>query len=138
MKRLTREHLFMNRGDLSSVPQRPPLHVELGEAFEIETVDTGDILMLSEKDKDKPKGPMAGNPSTGPVYVEGIKAGDVIAVHIEDVQIVVNQRMQFHDQSFQRRNILLLVKILERHELIQNQRVLQLTNLDFFLMNPLF
>jgi len=38
--------------------------------------------MFSEADVDKPKGPMAGNPSTGPVYVEGIHANDVIAVHI--------------------------------------------------------
>ena len=36
--------------------------------------------MMSEDKWDKPAGPMAGNPSTGPVYVEGTRAGDVIAV----------------------------------------------------------
>jgi amidase len=33
-------------------------------------------------------GPMAGNPSTGPVYVEGIRAGDVIAVTIEELDVL--------------------------------------------------
>lgn len=88
MQRLTRAHLFKNHGDLSTLPGEPPLRVELGEPFFVETVDTGHVLMLSEEDLDKPKGPMAGNPSTGPVYVEGVEAGEVIAVTIEELKVV--------------------------------------------------
>lgn len=88
MKKLTRDFLFRNYGDLSTLPAEPPLSVSLGESFVIETVDTGHLLLLSETDADKPAGPMAGNPSTGPVYVEGIKVGDVIAVTIEDIRVV--------------------------------------------------
>jgi amidase len=60
----------------------------LGETFILETVDTGHVLMTSEADMNKPRGPMAGNPSTGPVYVEGIHAGEVISVEILDLKIV--------------------------------------------------
>jgi amidase len=88
MQRLSRQHLFRNYGDLSTLPPHPPLSVRLGESFAIETVDTGHMLLLSEAEKDKPCGPMSGNPSTGPVWVEGVKAGDVIALHIESLQVV--------------------------------------------------
>ena len=72
MRRLTREHLFRNYGDPSTLPASPPLRVDQEETFIIETVDTRHILMFSEADVDKPGGPMAGNPSTGPVYIEGL------------------------------------------------------------------
>lgn len=88
MQRLTRDHRFRNHGDLSTLPPEPPLTVALGESFVIETVDTRDLLILSEADADRPNGPMEGNPSTGPVFVEGASAGDVIAVEIERVDVV--------------------------------------------------
>jgi amidase len=95
MKRLTNDHLFRNyrfeneKGeDVPHLVPTPPLRVSQGEAFLIETVDTGHRNVLSPKDKDKPSGPVSGNPSTGPVYVEGIKVDDVIAVTIEDLQVV--------------------------------------------------
>jgi amidase len=88
MKRLTRDHLFRNYGDLSTLPAEPPLRVAPGEPFVVETVDTGHMFMESEADMEKPNGPMSGNPSTGPVYVEGIKAGDVIAVSITELHVV--------------------------------------------------
>ncbi|MBV7335624.1 acetamidase/formamidase family protein [Chloroflexi bacterium TSY] len=96
MQRLAKEHLFKNypsrddEGNLQPplLPDEPPLHVEQGESFLIETVDTGHMLLMSEDQRDKPTGPMAGNPSTGPVYVEGIRAGDVIAVSIESLEVV--------------------------------------------------
>ena len=88
MQRLTREHLFRNHGDLCTLPESPSLRVALGERFTIETIDTGDTLVTSEENVHKPRGPMAGNPSTGPVYVKGIKANDVIAVTIVELEIV--------------------------------------------------
>ena len=99
MKKLTRDHLFRNYGDLSTLPDTPPLQVDLGEPFLIETVDTGDMLLLSEKDVDKGCGPMAGNPSTGPVYVDGVEAGDVIAVHIEELRVVGHTLIHIDDKS---------------------------------------
>ncbi len=99
MQRLTRDHRFRNHGDLSTVPAAPPLRVAQGEAFMIETVDTGDIFMTSEKEMEKPNGPMAGNPSTGPVYVEGIRAGDVIAVRIEEIQVVGHCKIGLGDET---------------------------------------
>ncbi len=99
MKRLTREHRFKNYGDLSTLPVEAPLHVALGETFIMETIDTGDMFMRSERDADKPRGPMAGNPSTGPVYVEGIKAGDVIAASIRDLKVVGHCNIRIGDET---------------------------------------
>lgn len=99
MKRLTRDHRFRNHGDLATLPAEPPLRVAQGEAFVIETVDTGDVFMTSEADLDKPNGPMSGNPSTGPVFVEGIRAGDVIAVHIEDLRVVGHCKISVGDET---------------------------------------
>jgi len=94
MQKLTKEHLFWNRshrvdGKLTPypLPPTPPLRVAQGESFLIETVDTLHRSIMSEADIGKPSGPMAGNPWTGPVYIEGICAGDVIAVSIEDIQV---------------------------------------------------
>lgn len=70
------------------VPDEPPLRVKQGESFIVETVDTSDRRVMSQEDLAKPPGPMAGNPSTGPVYIEGIKAGDAIAVTIESLDVV--------------------------------------------------
>jgi amidase len=97
VKRLERIHRFRNHGDLSTLPAEPPLRVAQNEAFVIETVNTGDVFMTSEADMDKPGGPMAGNPSTGPVYVEEIKAGDVIAVTIEDMAVVGHCKIQIDE-----------------------------------------
>ena len=93
MKRLTRDRLFKNYGDPSAALREPALHVAAGEAFVVETVDTGHVFMMSEEDRDKPAGPMSGNPSTGPVCVEGIKADDVIAVTITDICVVGHCRI---------------------------------------------
>ena len=87
MKRLTRDHLFKGY-DLSTLPAGPALRVEQGEAFLIETVDTYDRQILSRDDAAKPNGPRAGNQSTGPVQVNGIEAGEVVAVRIEQLRVV--------------------------------------------------
>ena len=84
MQRLSRANLFRNHQNLE-LPTTPPLMVTLGETFEIETADSDDRGVRGAADIDKPAGPMAGNPWTGPVYVEGIARGEVIAVTIEDL-----------------------------------------------------
>lgn len=88
MRRLSRRQLFMNHGDLATLPSRPRLLVELGERFIVETADASDVMILDEEDALKPRGPMAGNPSTGPVGVSGVRAGETIAIHVEDLQVV--------------------------------------------------
>jgi amidase len=86
-QRFTRDRLFWCRGDLSTVPVEPPYRVKLGETFIIETIDTGDKHPQNDADLKKPNGRWGGNPWTGPVLVEPVQAGDVIAVHIEDIQL---------------------------------------------------
>ena len=97
MQRLCADHLFKNYGSRAedgspappAIPDEPPLRVAQGETFEIETVDTCHRFMLTEETTLQYRdGPMAGNPSTGPVYVEGIRAGDVIAVTIEELDVL--------------------------------------------------
>lgn len=94
MQRITADNRFWNRSKYANgsfefydVPA-PGLRVQLGEIFDIETVNTCDVAILSEEDMRKENGAMAGNPWTGPVYVEGICAGDVISVTIHDLEVV--------------------------------------------------
>lgn len=105
MQKLTKDHLFSNRGDLSTVPSVPPLKVAQGESFLIETVDGENKNIMSEKDIAKPGMPMArvstGDiPWTGPVYVDGIRAGDVIAVVIEDIKVMDHCFIQTGNEEF--------------------------------------
>jgi amidase len=81
------------------LPSEPPLRVVQGESFIVETVDTCDRPITSEADIGKPTGPMAGNPSTGPVYVEGIKANDVIAVNIEKLSVIGHTLLGTGDET---------------------------------------
>ncbi|MDD5529441.1 MAG: acetamidase/formamidase family protein [bacterium] len=99
MQKLTKENLFWNRGDLSTLPKIPPLRVSRNESFLIETIDTEHRNILSKSDISKPQGPMAGNPWTGPVYVEGIKAGDVMSVFIEDIRVTDNCFIKINENS---------------------------------------
>jgi acetamidase/formamidase len=87
MQRFTRQNLFRNNVEFQQCPTAPRLRVAQGESFLIETVDTGHRNITSPGDRGKPDGPMAGNPWTGPVHVEGIQAGDVIAVSIESIAV---------------------------------------------------
>jgi acetamidase/formamidase len=107
MRRLTKDHLFCNycyTNDagidvLRPIPT-PPLTAAQGESFLIDTVDTGNRNVVVESDKDKPSGEISGNPSTGPVAVEGILAGEVIAVTIEDLQVTDSCFIDIDQDSF--------------------------------------
>lgn len=71
-------------------PANPPgLWVQPGERFQVETeLNTGSWLQSAD---DNPEGRVASfpyvNPATGPVYVEGAQPGDVVAVHIEAIEL---------------------------------------------------
>jgi amidase len=78
----------------------PVMHVKAGESFEIETDDalTGMIAddsdtptvhrMVNDPHMDEllKANPPNFNPVVGPIYVDGLKAGDVLAVHIDFVE----------------------------------------------------
>ena len=67
----------------------PKLTVRPGERFQIETeLNNGDWL---QHEDDSPVGRAKAfpyvNPATGPVYVEGARPGDALAVHIEAIDV---------------------------------------------------
>lgn len=72
---------------------QPQLTVSQGETFVLETLDcyggqlknTGDTMDSMEWNTT--------NPATGPVYVEGIKAGDIIRINIESLKLTGNTVM---------------------------------------------
>jgi amidase len=94
MKRIKRgsvqKYAFDNRDE-------PCLRVKPGETFQLETNDA--LSGMIADDSDQPEGarfrrralraarqgdtPGLFNPVVGPIYVEGCKAGDVLAVHID-------------------------------------------------------
>jgi amidase len=92
MKELSREesgHFEFGR-DMESA-----LHVEQGESFTVEVWDSfKDQLFdhgmgeFDESDVPTMNAPPPGfdaNPVSGPVYVDGVEAGDTIAVHVEEI-----------------------------------------------------
>lgn len=67
----------------------PKLKVEPGEKFLVETQDAFFGQIKSEDDlpvsKKLPSGHRFVNPVAGPIYVEGLKAGDLLVLEIEDI-----------------------------------------------------
>jgi len=103
MKRLSRDHLtkMQPSPDANGAlhPPAPALYVNQGESFLIETISADDRLLLSEEDRGKPEGPLSGNPHTGPVYIEGINAGDVICITIESLEVVGHCELEAGEHS---------------------------------------
>jgi len=75
---------------------KPCLRVKAGETFQVETDDALSGMIADASDKPKVMGfdgphfaklakstPGLFNPVVGPIYVEGCKAGDVLAIHID-------------------------------------------------------
>ena len=88
-RRKVQRYAFDNR-------DRPCLRVKPGEAFQVETDDALSGMIADDSDRPKVEGfsgkhfknlaqatPGLFNPVVGPIYVEGCKAGDVLAVHID-------------------------------------------------------
>lgn len=72
----------------------PLLRVQPGESFELETWDASTGYFQSPADKAIPgkrpgfhRTPAMANPIAGPVYVEGAKRGDVLAITLEDIMV---------------------------------------------------
>lgn len=72
----------------------PALRVKLGETFAVETNDNWFNLLSEDGDvPDRYAEPVAArqylrcNPLAGPIHVEGVEAGDVLVVKIEDIAV---------------------------------------------------
>jgi amidase len=73
---------------------KPLLHVEPGEVFEVETFDASNGYFRTEHDKAIPANragfdriPPTANPIAGPIWVKGAKRGDVLVVVIEEIEV---------------------------------------------------
>jgi len=73
------------RSDVLSADIEFPYRVALGETIEVETADCFGGY------PGRPDVPGLGaNPVTGPLYVEGVEAGDTLAVRVENIETVGN------------------------------------------------
>jgi amidase len=73
---------------------KPLLHVEPGEVFEVETFDASNGYFRTEHDKAIPANragfdriPPTANPIAGPIWVKGATRGDVLVVVIEEIEV---------------------------------------------------
>jgi amidase len=73
---------------------KPLLHVEPGEVFEVETFDASNGYIKTEHDKAIPahrpgfdRVPPMANPIAGPIWVKGATRGDVLVVSIEEIEV---------------------------------------------------
>jgi len=81
MKRITREHTVpcSQRGKVHD----PVAEVELGEEFIVETINFRTPIIRDPEDANPLK--YREREETGPVFIRGIQPGDVLAIHIEDI-----------------------------------------------------
>lgn len=91
MRRITREQARKYAFDWRD---EPLLRVKPGEAFEIETYDAGTGYFKTAEDKAIPakrpgfdRMPPLANPIGGPVFLEGIERGDVLAITIDEIVV---------------------------------------------------
>lgn len=70
-----------------SAKNKPALNVEAGETVTLETLDCFSGQIQSAEDEFESIDFGRVNPATGPVYVEGAEAGDLLVVDILDVKI---------------------------------------------------
>jgi acetamidase/formamidase len=89
MKRISRERISY----VFDRKPEPVLRVSQGEVFEVETEDsrTGQTRTPETTRPEyvkalRARGVYYGNPVTGPIFVEGAKPGDTLAVHIQDME----------------------------------------------------
>jgi amidase len=82
MQRIGREHTVAV--DRRYRVYEPVAEVELGESFVVETINFRTPVIRTPADANPPT--YREREETGPVFVNGIRAGDVLAVHIEDIR----------------------------------------------------
>ena len=84
MKRATREILYFETGP----DNEPTLYVDPGEEFEVETqMNRGPWLDDHPDGEALKKKLRAGNPSSGCIYVNGAEPGQVLIVHVGDIDV---------------------------------------------------
>lgn len=95
MKRISRDHTVPVERRYRVVD--PVGEVELGESFVVETINFRTPVIRTPEDA---------NPAvyrereeTGPIYVKGIEARDVLAIHIEDIRPVGHASGGWYDES---------------------------------------
>ena len=84
MKRATKDVLYFETG-----PDNPPtLRVEPGEEFEVETQINRGPWLETHPDREALEQKLrGGNPSSGCIYVEGAEPGQVLVVHIGQIDV---------------------------------------------------
>jgi len=97
MKRITRERA---RGYAFDRALPPLLRVAPGEKFIVETEDaaTGYLRKEGQSPLDRPlidTWPPSVNPVGGPVYIEGVRRGDLLAIRIEEILVAADQSFTF-------------------------------------------
>jgi len=82
MKRITRNHTVpLNK---RYQVREPVAEVELGESFVVETINFRTPVIHRPEDANPKE--YREREETGPIFVRGIEPGDVLAIHIEDIQ----------------------------------------------------
>ncbi len=82
MKRVSREHTVPP--DQRHVVRNPVGEVELGERFVVETINFRTPIIRTPADANPTR--YREREETGPIFVKGIEPGDVMAIHVEDIQ----------------------------------------------------
>jgi amidase len=88
-KKISREHVFF----AFSPELQPVLEVEQGEEVWMETHDCFEGQLTSEQDLVTNLDWGHINPATGPVYIKGVKAGDVVRVDLLEVRVADTSTM---------------------------------------------
>ena len=84
MKRATKDVLYFETGPSNE----PTLRVEPGEEFEVETqINRGPWLENHPDREELERKLRGGNPSRGCIYVEGAQPGQVLIVHIGEIDV---------------------------------------------------
>jgi amidase len=83
VKRISREYT-VPPGDQRHMAREPVAEVELGETFVVETINFRTPIIRVPEDANPVE--YREREETGPVFIKGIEPGDVIAIHIEDIQ----------------------------------------------------
>src|SRR5512139_1325647 len=98
MKRIPREQAKVYVFDRSLPPK---LRVGSGERFVVETEDaaSGYLCKEGQSPLNRPfideTWPPSANPVAGPIYVEGVRRGDLLAIKIEDILVASDQSYTF-------------------------------------------
>jgi amidase len=98
MKRITREQAKVYVFDRNLPPK---LRVAPGEKFIVETEDSssGYLRQEGQSPLNRPfiddTWPPSANPVAGPIYIEGVRRGDLLAIKIEDILVASDQSFTF-------------------------------------------